>query len=313
MAIEAGGRRRATIAMTSTTERDYQKRILRVLVYIQDHLDEALPLEELARVAHFSPYHFHRVFRGMVGESVKEHVRRLRLERAALRLKNGDQPVTRIALDAGYEAHESFTRAFTAMFGMPPSRFRAARRALPFREAPSGVHFVPGGQVTAFRPPQNSGDPAMDVRIETFPARRVAFVRHVGPYRQVHTAWEKLAAWAGPRGLFGPRAMAIGVGHDDPDVTPPDKIRYDACLTVDGPVAPEGEVGVQEVGGGEYAVFTHRGPYENVSQTLARFCGEWLPASGREPRSAPCLSIFRNSPENTAPEDLLTDVYMPLE
>ncbi|HZW32942.1 MAG TPA: AraC family transcriptional regulator [Isosphaeraceae bacterium] len=299
--------------MLTTTEQDYRKRILRVLVYIQNHLDEALPLEDLARVAYFSPYHFHRVFRGMVGESVKEHVRRLRLERAALRLKNGDQAVTRIALDAGYETHESFTRAFSAMFGRPPSRFRASRRAVRLRAAPSGVHFVPGGNVTSFRPTQTVGDRPMDVRIETFAPRRVAFVRHIGPYRQVGRAWEKLAAWAGPRGLFGPGTLAIGVGHDDPDVTPSDKLRYDACITVDGSFTPEGEVGLQEVGGGEYATFTHRGPYENVSQTLARFCGEWLPASGRELRSAPCLSLFRNSPEATPPEDLLTDIYMPLE
>jgi AraC family transcriptional regulator len=299
--------------MTATTEQDYRKRILRVLVYIQNHLGEALPLEELARVAHFSPYHFHRVFRGMVGESVKEHVRRLRLERAALRLKNGDQPVLRIALDAGYETHESFTRAFSAMFGLPPSVFRASRRAVPLRAAPSGVHYVPGGHLTSFRLSQTGGHQPMDVRIETFSPRRVAFLRHVGPYRQVGQAWEKLAAWAGPRGLFGPNTLAIGVGHDDRDVTPADKLRYDACITVDGSFSPEGELGVQEVGGGEYAVFTHCGPYENVGQTIARFCGEWLPDSGRELRSAPCLSIFRNSPEDTSPEDLRTDIYMPLE
>ena len=69
--------------MKSQTERNYKERILRVLVYIQQHLDETMPLDELARVAYFSPYHFHRVFRGMVGESVKEHVRRLRLGRTA--------------------------------------------------------------------------------------------------------------------------------------------------------------------------------------------------------------------------------------
>src|SRR5205085_6955962 len=113
-------------AMHSQTERTYHERVLRVLVYIQNHLDDALALDDLAAVAHFSPYHFHRIFRGMVGESVMEHVRRLRLERAAHRLKFTDQPVTRIAFDAGYEAHEAFTRAFGAMFGTAPSQFRAA-------------------------------------------------------------------------------------------------------------------------------------------------------------------------------------------
>ena len=108
--------------MKATTLQHYRERILKVLVHVQQNLDEATSLERLAEVAGFSPFHFHRIFRGMVGETVAEHVRRLRLERAAMRLKHTDQPVTRIAFDAGYEAHEAFTRAFGAMFGVAPSR-----------------------------------------------------------------------------------------------------------------------------------------------------------------------------------------------
>ena len=97
--------------MRSDTQSDYRERILRVMVYIQNHLDDPLSLEDLAKVACFSPYHFHRIFRGVVGESVKEHVRRLRLERAAFRLTSSSRSVIEIALDAGYDTHESFTRS----------------------------------------------------------------------------------------------------------------------------------------------------------------------------------------------------------
>jgi AraC family transcriptional regulator len=298
--------------MLLKTEHDYRKRILRVLVHIQSNLDQSLPLEELARIAHFSPFHFHRVFRGMVGESVKEHVRRLRLERAAQQLKHYDQPVTRIALDAGYETHEAFTRAFSAAFGASPSQYRAMKRTLASPSVPSGVHFVSEREPIDFRPRRKRGQP-MHVRVETFPARRVAFMRQVGPYRRVGDTWGKLMAWAVPRGLVGPTTMALGVAHDDPDVTPPDKLRYDAWIVVDNSFVPEGEVGAQMIGGGEYAITTHRGPYERVGQTAARLCGEWLPASGREPRSAPILAHHRNFPPETAPDDLLTDIYLPLE
>jgi len=106
--------------MKPKTLESYTERLLTVLVHIQNHLDEELSLDELAAVAHFSPYHFHRIFRGMVGESVREHLRRLRLERAALRLKHGSEPVTSVAFDAGYESHEAFTRAFAALFGVSP-------------------------------------------------------------------------------------------------------------------------------------------------------------------------------------------------
>jgi AraC family transcriptional regulator len=294
----------------SHTEQTYKERVLRVLVYIQRHLDETIELEDLARVAHFSPYHFHRLFRGMVGESVMEHVRRLRLERAAHRLKFSDEPVTRIAFEAGYEAHEAFTRAFRAMFDESPSGFREAHKALPFRSAPSDVHFTPGGAVTDFRAPQ--GGESMDVHIERVAPMHVAFTRHVGPYREAGAAWAKLMSWAGRRGLLRGRPTLLGVVHDDPEVTPADKVRYDACLVVDAAVRAEGEFAAQEIGGGEWAVTTHRGPHEELPRTYARLLGQWLPATGREPRSGPPFEVYRNSPADTAPADLVTDIHLPL-
>ncbi|MBN2448597.1 MAG: helix-turn-helix transcriptional regulator, partial [Phycisphaerae bacterium] len=128
--------------MKTRTQRDYEERILRVLVHIQAHLDEAFDLDELAAIACFSPFHFHRVFRGMVGEPVKEHVRRLRLERAAYRLKTTAEQVTRLAFDAGYETHESFTRAFSAHFGQAPSQYRELHRVAPVPSVRSGVHYA---------------------------------------------------------------------------------------------------------------------------------------------------------------------------
>src|SRR6266853_3843414 len=106
----------------------YQERVLRVLLHIQRNLDRPLELEELASVACFSPFHFHRIFRGIVGESVMEYVRRLRLEQAAQKLRFSDSPVIDVALDAGYESHEAFTRAFSARFGLSPSSFRKTRK-----------------------------------------------------------------------------------------------------------------------------------------------------------------------------------------
>ena len=297
--------------MRPKTEQTYHERILRVLVYIQDHLSEAYSLDDLAALAHFSPYHFHRIFRGMVGESVKEHVRRLRLERAAQQLRHTGEPITRIAFEAGYETHEAFTRAFAALFGAPPSQFRQTRRSPPRPAAPSGVHYDPEQRLNSFHPFQLGGPP-MDVRIESVPVLRVAFMRHTGPYDQVKGTWEKLMTWAGPRGLLGPHTRILAITHDDPELTPSGRIRYDACIEVDERFQPEGEVGVQQVGGGQYAVATHQGPYRRVGETFARLYGEWLPISGRELRSAPAFVMARN-PANMDAEEPLTDVYLPLE
>jgi AraC family transcriptional regulator len=280
--------------MRPGTAESYQERINRVLAHIEGRLDDALPLEELAGVAHFSPYHFHRIFRGMVGEPVKEHVRRLRLERAAQRLRDGSDPVTEIALNAGYQTHESFTRAFRAMYGEPPSSFRENRR-----------------EPRAMRKAPEPREP-LAVRLERFGRTRLAFVRHVGPYDQVGIAWQKLFAWAGRSGLLGPAVEMLGVVYDDPEITPPERLRYDAAVVVNERIQPEGEVGIQELAPCEYAVTTHRGPYQTLSETYARLCGEWLASSGREARGAPALEIYRNSPWNTRPENLVTDIHLPL-
>ena len=280
--------------MRNGTAESYQERVQRVLVHIENHLEGPLALEDLARVAHFSPYHFHRIFRGMVGESVKEHVRRLRLERAARRLRFTDETVTMIALDSGYQTPESFTRAFDAMFGESPSGFRQSSRDLtaPARERTPG--------------------PPLDVRIERIGPLRLAFVRHVGPYDEVGIAWGKLMSWAGRRGLLGPGMKMMGVVHDDFEITPPETLRYDAALPVDESVQPSGELGIQTLEPREYAAATHRGPYTALGETYARLCGEWLSASGRELLTAPALEFYHNSPMSTAPENLLTTIHLPL-
>jgi AraC family transcriptional regulator len=297
--------------MKKSTEQLYRERILQVLVFIQRNLDDELPLEAFARVTHFSPYHFHRVFRGIVGESLQEHIRRLRLERAAMRLKYTGWTVLEIALEAGYETHEAFTRAFRALYDCCPSRFRLDKGLLA-KASTAGVHYREDGSIDSDLQLPLGGD-TMDVRIERLEPLHVAFVRHVGPYNQVQAAWEKLCMRLGREGRLDAGAKFIGVCYDDPEVTPPEKVRYDACVTVDEDFIPAEEVGVQTLADGEYAVVTHAGPYDALGQTYAKLFGQWLPHSGRELRSQPSLEFYLNDPESTEPADLLTDIYAPLE
>jgi AraC family transcriptional regulator len=152
----------------------------------------------------------------------------------------------------------------------------------------------------------------MEVKIATMPKRIVACVRHVGPYKGCGSAWEKLCAWAGPKGLLGIDTEFLGVCHDDPDVTPADKVRYDACITVPQGTVGEGDVTVREIGGTDYAMTVHKGSYDNLIGTYAALCGQWIPQSGREIASEPSIEIYRNNPGNTPEKELVTEVYVPL-
>jgi AraC family transcriptional regulator len=153
----------------------------------------------------------------------------------------------------------------------------------------------------------------MNARIESMDPTRVAFVRHFGPYEEVAGTWQQLCAWAGPKGLLGPDSRMFGVCHDDPDITPAGEIRYDACIEVRDGVGPDGGVGVQTVAGGAYAVATHRGPYTGLADTYRALMGRWMPAHGHVPATdRPCLEFYRNDPNTTPPEELVTDVWVPV-
>jgi AraC family transcriptional regulator len=290
----------------------YKERMLRVLVHIHQNLDGPLPLDRLAALACLSPHHFHHVFTGMIGEPLAGHIRRLRLERAACQLKLTRLSVLEIALEAGFDSHEAFTRAFRVNFKASPTQFRRRHGPVAQIAARSGVHFREGSRLKDFRAVR-TGDKTMNVTIKQLDAMRVAFMRHVGPYHEVGRTWETLMMFLGKEGLVGGDTRFIGICHDDPAVTSPDKIRYDACATVDAAFQPQGDIGVQIIPGGDYAVMTHFGPYEKLGESYARLLGQWLPRSHRNLAATPCLEMYLNSPENTGPEDLITDLCAPLK
>lgn len=298
--------------MKPATQSFYTDAVQRVIEHVATHLDEALELDTLASQACLSRFHFHRVFRGMVGETPMELVRRLRLERAAWRLLHTDRPVTAIAYDAGYETHEAFTRAFRDCYAKPPSEFRLRKSARIELAAPCGVHFSQDARIPQFIP-RDSGGRTMQVSITSQPELRVGTVRHIGPYMQINEAFARLGELAQPARLFEqPGAMMVALFHDDPDSVPADRLRSDAAVVVArGTPLPEG-LTEQRIPAGEYASTTHVGPYEQLGDAWARFMGEWLPASGRRMADGPSYEIYHNTPMDTPRETLRTEIRIPL-
>ena len=298
--------------MKAATQSFYADLIQGAIEQIAVNLDEAVDLELLARRAGLSPFHFHRVFRGMTGETPLELSRRLRLERAAWRLSRTDAPVTEIAFDAGYETHEAFTRAFKAVFSTSPTGFREKDFRRTTLRATSGIHYdAAGGLIPPFVPRQ-SGEHDMQVEVLNRPAQRVATRRHVGPYNQISKAFEQLGSVAGPAGLFRDGAEMVALFYDDPETTPPDRLRSDAGITVGGDARiPEG-LDEQTLPAGRYARTIHRGPYEQLGDTWARLLGEWLPASGQRLRSTASFEVYRNTPMDVPKDQLVTELYAPL-
>lgn len=297
--------------MKPSTGSDYRTRIDRVLAHVAEHLDADLGLEELAAIAHISPYHFHRIFRAMTGESIAALVRRLRLEAAGHALRQTEASVIDVALDAGYGSPEAFSRAFHTAFGMTPSDYR--RAVIPPRYLPplSLELRLDRAPIRLVLEPL-SGGTDMDVTIEIFPDRLAACVRHVGPYDNVGPTFERLFRWAQKSGLLTRDVLVMGLSYDNPDDMAADELRYDACITLTKPQAvPEG-FRVETLRGGRYAVHLLRGPYSGIRDTFRRIFGKWLPTSGEEVDDRPCVELYLNRPTEVPDHELLTKICVPL-
>lgn len=289
--------RRHNSGMTPDAEMDWRERIERARRLIESRLDEEVPLDDLAAAACASVYHFHRVFRGLTGETVREYARRLRLERAAHRLTHGREDILTIALQSGYDSHEAFTRAFKRHFGASPSEFRSEERA-------------------ARTPTEDSAmKQSIDVRIEEFPRRRIAFVRHVGPYDGVGQAWGALMKWGWFRMFFG-KAATFGLCYDDPDVTPAERLRYEACMVVSAKTRPKHPVEIREMPAMTCAVALHAGPLNEIGETYARLFAHVAaePIAGRRwlLGDPPSLERYLCDPRKVKPEDMRTEICMPV-
>ncbi len=300
------------------TRRHYEELVARAVEQVRAALDEALRLQDLGRKACLSPLHFHRIFRGLLGETPGELHRRMRLERAGFRLATTAHPVTRIALEAGYETHESFTRAFAAAFGLPPSDFRAragenptswsaaSASALP---APNGVHFTAASH-DAVR--FTSEQAPMNVTIEPMPRKRVYAVTHRGPYNMIGAAFSRLDAILSGSTLDRADWLEmVALHYDDPETVPTTELRADAGIVVSerSDTPPEGLHEV-DIPAGVYARFVHQGPYERLGDAWARFMGGWLVQSGHHIGSGPTYERYLNTPMNAAPHELLTELYL---
>jgi len=277
----------------------YEKRLMRVWDHIHDNPGGDLSLDALADVAALSRFHFSRVFHAMTGQTVAGAVRRLRLYRASVALVTGDAPVANVARLVGYDNLNAFARAFTEAYGLTPAAFRKRGELRP--------------TTPEFRPEsRKEGQPMYPTEIRQEPARRIGALAHRGPYTEIGRAYDKLGAILGARGLWPQAGAMVAVYHDDPAATPPADLHAHAGVVFGPDVALDPPLEVIHLPAGPHAVMTYRGPYSGLGAAYDLLFGEWLPASGREPADSPVFEIYLNTPMDTAPEDLLTEICVPL-
>lgn len=319
---------------------EYIARINRVIDYIENHIDRNLTLEELARTANFSKYHFHRIFRAMLGETLGRFISRVRLEKAATRLvQNPRTSILEIALECGYSGSAAFAKAFKEKFGMSAGQWRVEKskdfqfegRNLGKLNGNLRQHLGKAGKdstASSFyierHTPTQIWRMTMDdnrlkkIEVKEMPDLHVAYIRHTGPYKNDNALFKELfgriCTWAGPRGLFGnPDVQMLAVYHDDPNITEEENLRVSVCITMPESIPVDGEVGAMTVPGGKFAVARFVINDDEFETAWNQVMGEWLPQSGYQPDDRLCYEIYPENPEDHPEHKITVDICVPVK
>jgi AraC family transcriptional regulator len=271
---------------------DHAARITRAMAHLAANPDRTPSLEELADVAAFSPWHFHRAYRSLTGETPAETLTRIRLSRAAAALIKSDAPLAQIASQAGYGSAAAFNRAFREALGLPPGAYRAR---------------------AAIGTPIPEEDTMQDIIIVETPALHLAALPHRGSFDAMGPVFDQLSAWAGARGLINETTRFIGIYLDDPHSTPEAELRSKAALTIPPDTELAAGMEVVDLPALRCARLRYQGPYVELEAVYDRLYGEWLPQSGEEPGAFPVFEEYLNDCRTLPPSEWLTDILLPLK
>lgn len=284
--------------MKEATRSEYDKAVNKVVDYINLHLFDNPDVKHLSEIANISEYHFHRIFKVVIGENIGEYINRLRLEYIAESLQMTHYSLDEIALKTGYGTKNSLSKAFKNYFGMSPSAFRLQEKD-PYnffgRRERSVVKLVP--------------------QIRTILAKKIVYVRIIDWYgspESYRKAWQKLGQFGKKNALFSRDTEYLGLSFDNPTITPPEKCRFYACFTVDKEVQPESIFGVQEIPAGLFAIFTLKGSYSKLLDMYYNIYIGWLPESGYRLRTGCGFEKYLNNPDHVEEAELLTEIYVPI-
>ncbi len=290
--------------MKKSTRDSYFQRIDRVVGYLNDQVQSAPTLQDLADVAAISPFHFHRVYRAITGETPSATLRRSRLARAATLLKTTAKPITEIAFDVGYESSQAFSKAFREVTGFSASDLRARPKKL---EALIKTLSSPKERSS------HRNSRAIDVKLVSVEPFKVIAYRHVGPPSELSGIFPKVFDWAEETGVMSGFKGIYGIPLDDPRSTAPGDCRFDCCLDLGPDVTAENDFTAKHLGGGLFAVTRHIGPYEVLDEKYDYLYGPWLAASGYVLRDQPFYNHYVVDPDSVPPEKWITDIYLPIE
>ncbi|MEO1023707.1 MAG: AraC family transcriptional regulator [Bacteroidota bacterium] len=298
-------------------ENEYKYRINKVIDYIEKNIDQDFSLTELAAIANFSKFHFSRIFQGVTGETPFQLILRLRLERSAFLLKHSRDSISQIAYQCGFKSLPVFSKNFTSYFNQTATSFRKqksnlnkANSTLDKNRKPPSLYVCDETKSIKWNVDIETNE---SIEVKELPDIPVVYVRHIGPYagneKLFETLFNRLFAWAAPRGLLEQSFQTAIVYHDDESTADVNKLRTSICITAQSDTLVDGDIGKMILESGKYVIARFNVKVEEFQHAWNWLFGQWFPSSGYQPDDKPCFELYPEEPKN----DLFTvDICVPV-
>jgi AraC family transcriptional regulator len=297
--------------------KEYIRRINMAMDFIDNNYSKNISLEDVAKAAYFSPFHFHRVFSTLVGETVNNFITRRRIEKSAVYLLRGyDYSISEIAEMNGFNSPAAFSRAFKKYYGTSASDMQNMVKSqfskiCKVDSKNCKNKFTIETYICNVEKILNSMNMKTNVEVKEMPEFKVAYMRHTGEYIGIGKVFEKLYMWAMKNACISQDTKAISVYHDDPKVTEPEKVRTSACLTMDKDFKPEGEVGMLTVKKGKYAVGHFEVSQSEFGDAWNYMCA-WTIENGYEEGDGDYYEIYCNNHKEHPEGKFIVDICIPV-
>lgn len=282
----------------------YENKVKDVVLHIQNNLDKDLNVKILAERANISFFHFHRIVKACLGVPLGTFINHLRLDTAAKIIRYSDENINQIAVRVGYNDLSAFSKSFTKEFGVSPSEYRINSES----SINSSIDFhYNKNTVEKYK---------FNPKIKIVSERQVAFIRIKGEYGGVESlkTWDILVDFAIGNKILGWNTEAFSIYYDDPEVAGRNNCLFDCCLTIKKNVKPSGLVNIKQIEEGKYLVFWYKGPHENLWDVYNLIFQEYIVFLNKyRLRNSPVLEKYIKYTAKTKPENLITEIYLPIE
>lgn len=284
--------------MKEKTHNEYHKSINKIVDYINANLKKSIDLKSLARISNISEFHFHRLFKAFIGETIGSYITRQRIEKSAQILQTTNSTLSEIAKKVGYQTSYSLSKAFKKHFGISPSAFRNIE-----------VFFSSKSAISKFKPLN------LNPEIINIDKKELVYIRIITKYgseKDYNLAWKKLIQFGKEQNILNSKTEYIGLSFDDPTITASNKCRFYACVSTGKTIEPYSEFGLQTIENGKYAVFKLKGSYSELEKLYHSIYFDWLPKSAFQLRDNISFEKYLNNPNKVNTSEILTEIYIPI-